>query len=97
MAKGEFPTLGSHAPKKDVSKRPKKAHEMKPKKLTFLQAVSAPPPIATPQQPTTPTPSSPAYVSPPVIERQTTTHDDEDKDIDWADMIDHNQPIPSTP
>ena len=102
MAKGKIATLGSHAPKKDMSKRPNKAYSVKPMKLTFLEAASAPAPIAIPDEttaPTTPTPSSPAYVSPPVIERQTTTHDDEDKDkdIDWADMIDHNQPIPSTP
>ena len=99
-------TLGSHAPKKDMSKRPNKAESVKPMKLTYAEAASAPAPIAIPDETTapttpTPTPSSPAYVSPPVIERQTTTttttHDDEDKDIDWADMIDHNQPIPSTP
>ena len=97
MAKGEFPTLGSHAPKKDVSKRPKKAHTIKPKKLTFLQAVSAPAPIATPQQPTTPTPSSPAYAPPPVIERHTDTDLTHDDEMNWADMVDKEIPIPSTP
>ena len=97
MAQGGFPNLGSHAPKKDVSKRPKKAHTIKPKKLTFLQAATAPAPIAIPQQPTTPTPSSPAYAptSPPVIERQTQLAVDDE--MDWADMVDDEIPVPATP
>ena len=99
MAQGGFPNLGSHAPKKDVSKRPKKAHTIKPKKLTFLQAATAPAPapIAIPQQPTTPTPSSPAYAptSPPVIERQTQLAVDDE--MDWADMVDDELPVADTP